>query len=243
MSLALLQPTPASGVWRLRLGWTQLYVLRNGTNFMLVDTGLCWERSSLKAALKEHNLTRCQGIVLTHGHCDHAGNAAWAKKHYKAPCFAHKEEAPFLETQRTYVPKGIRAVSAKGVMFAGGEWVYPVQRFNLDGYLQEDDEIATPAGVWRVIHTPGHTLGHISFFRESDGALLSGDALLNIVPFRQRNALSIPAPLFNSCTPQVFASARRLVALEPQIFLPGHGPPIGSHTAARLRNYAATLRF
>jgi glyoxylase-like metal-dependent hydrolase (beta-lactamase superfamily II) len=236
-------PTPASGVWRLRLAWTQVYVLTDGREFMLVDTGLCYERRQLQAALKERKISRCAGVLLTHGHCDHAGNAAWAKGQWDAPCFAHKNEAPFLETHRTYVPEGRRACSLKGVMFASGEWVYPVQRFKLDGYLQDGGEIETPAGLWRVFHTPGHTPGHISLFREADGALLSGDALLNIIPFQQRTGLSIPAPLFNSHTPQVFQSARRLATLQSRILLPGHGPPVESHLAACLRNYIRTLRF
>lgn len=210
---------------------------------MLLDTGLYWERSQLQTALKGQNLTRCHGILLTHGHCDHAGNAAWAKKHYNTFCFAHGSEAPFLETRRTYVPKGTRAFALKGVMFAGGEWVYPVPRFKLDGYFNDGDKVETPAGVWRVIHTPGHTPGHVSYFRESDGALLSGDALLNIIPFQQRSGLNIPAPLFNSNNAEVFKSARRLAALEPQTLLPGHGPPLANETAMRLRNYVNTLRF
>jgi glyoxylase-like metal-dependent hydrolase (beta-lactamase superfamily II) len=210
---------------------------------MLVDTGLCWERFQLQPELEAKHPMGCAGILLTHGHCDHAGNAAWAKRHWKAPCFAHESEASFLETRRTYVPTGGRALSLKGAMFAGGEWVYPVERFTLDGYLREGDALETPAGRWRVLHTPGHTPGHISFFREADGALLSGDALLNIIPFQGRNGLSIPAPLFNSNTAQVFQSARRLVALKPRILLPGHGPPIANQTAARLQNYVATLRF
>ncbi len=236
-------PTPARGVWRIRLAWTQAHVLADGNAFMIVDSGTYWERWQLLGALKESRFTNCCGILLTHGHCDHAGNAAFLKKHFAAAVFAHEKEAPFLETRRTYVPRGLRAVCPQGAMFAGGELVYPVPRFSLDRYLHEGDEIETPAGNWRVLHTPGHTQGHISFWRESDGALLSGDALLNIVPFTQRNGISIPAPLFNASDAQVFKSARRLATYEPRVLLPGHGPPVAEQTAARIHQYIATLRF
>lgn len=236
-------PTPARGVWRVRLAWTQTYVLADGADFMLVDSGLRGERARLLAALEEQNLTRCRGLLLTHGHCDHAGNAAFLQQHFGAPVWAHQKEAPFLETRRTYAPRGFRGLTPQGAMFAGGEFVFPVARLGLDGYLHEGEEIETPAGNWRVLHTPGHTQGHISFWRESDGALLSGDALLNIIPFTSRNGVSIPAPLFNWNNAAVFKSARRLATLEPRVLLPGHGPPMAERTAEQIHRYIATLRF
>lgn len=240
---ATLLPTAAKGVWRIRLAWTQAYVLANGADFMMVDSGTYWERWQLLGELKKGGFTRCRGILLTHGHCDHAGNAAFLKSHFDAPVWAHEIEAPFLETHLTYAPRGFRGVCPQGAMFVGGELVYPVPRLALENYLHEGDEIETPAGTWRVLHTPGHTKGHISYFRESDGVLISGDALLNIIPFTQRNGLSIPAPLFNWNDARVFKSARRLTELNANMLLPGHGPPVTEQTADRIHQYIKTLRY
>ena len=218
----------APNIWQIRLTWTQAYVLSNGSDFTLVDTGTRWDRERLLACLAALGLSpaHCHSILLTHGHCDHAGNAAFIVEQSGAKCYAHIDEASFLETHRTYVCRGLRALTPQGAMFAGGEVVFPVQRFKLSGLLRQGDCVVTPAGTWRVHHTPGHTLGHISLLREEDGVLLSGDALLTILPFSSRQGLSLPVALYNWDNRLVRQSARRIDALAPRILLPGHGRPL-----------------
>lgn len=236
-----LEVTP--NVWQIRLAWTQAYVLSDGTHFTLVDTGTRWDRDRLLGSLAAMNLNvgDCQSIVLTHGHCDHAGNAAFIAEQSDAKCYAHADEAPFLERRRTYVRRGLRALTPQGAMFAGGEVVFPVRRFKLNGLLREGDCVETPAGTWRVHHTPGHTPGHISFLREGDNVLLSGDALLTIMPFSSQQGLSLPVALYNWDNSLVRQSARRIAALAPRILLPGHGRPLTEQTAERIKDFTSTL--
>ncbi len=233
----------ASGIWQIRLAWTQVYVLSDGTHFSLVDTGTRWDRQRLLKALAALNLKvkNCQSILLTHGHCDHAGNAAFLVEQSGATCYAHVDEAPFLETRRTYVRPGLRTFTPQGLMFAGGEVVFPVRRHRIGALLRDGDGVETPAGAWRVHHTPGHTPGHLSLFRESDGVLLSGDALLTVVPFSSRQGLSLPVALYNWDSSVVPASARKLAALAPCVLLPGHGRPLTEQTAERISTFISTL--
>ncbi|MDQ3814761.1 MAG: MBL fold metallo-hydrolase, partial [Armatimonadota bacterium] len=148
----------APGVWSVVLPWTRAYILSDGVDFTLVDSGTRWDRRRLLAACAALRLvrSRCRSVLLTHGHCDHAGNAAFFAEHYGAKIHAHAEERAFLETRRTYVPRGWRALRTQGAMFACGEVFYPVRRRSLGAVLTEGDLVETPAGTWRVVHTPGH---------------------------------------------------------------------------------------
>lgn len=225
------------GVWQVRLPWVVAYILTNGKEWTLVDSGTRGDRIRLLQAVRALKLMPhdCHSVLLTHGHCDHSGNAAFFAARYKAPLHAHAEERIYIETPRTYIPRGPRAISRQGTMFALGEVFWPVKRRALDIVLQDGDVVQTPAGNWRVLHTPGHTPGHISYFREHDGVLLSGDAIINVVPFKRTEGLTLPLPIFSVDVEQAHQSARRLIGLTPRVLLPGHGRPILENTAAQLQ--------
>jgi glyoxylase-like metal-dependent hydrolase (beta-lactamase superfamily II) len=234
----------APGVRRLRLPWTCAYILSDGTNFSLVDTGTQRDRPLVMEALAALKLdpANCQSVLLTHGHCDHAGNAAYFAEEHGATYYAHGDEQQFLETSRTYGPRDVRGLGMQGWIFAVGEVLYPVWRRRLDVLLHEGDVVATPVGAWRVLHTPGHTPGHVCYFRESDGVLISGDALLTIVPFLRIEALAVPTFYFNSDTRQARRSTRRLGELATSILLPGHGRPLRENTAQSIQQFVASLK-
>ncbi len=228
-----------SCVWQVRLQWVFAYILTNGKEWTLVDSGTRWDRIRLLQAVRalKLRLRDCHSVLLTHGHCDHSGNAAFFARCHQAPLHAHVAERIYIETPRTYIPRGLRAISRQGTMFALGEVVWPVRRCEVDVVLHEGDVVHTPAGEWRVLHTPGHTPGHISYFREHDGVLLLGDAIINIVPYKRIEGLTLPLPIFSVDVEQGRESACRLIELAPRVLLPGHGRPIVRNTAARLHEF------
>lgn len=233
----------APGVWPLPLGWSCAYVLTDGGEFSLVDNGTRDDRRLLLAGLAAIGLEvrHCRQILQTHAHCDHAGNAAYIADRTGALLHTHVDEVPFMQTSRTYVPRGLRALSINGLIFAGAEFIYPVRRHRVDVVLQDNDVVETPAGPWRALHTPGHTPGHISFYREQDDTLISGDALLTIIPVRRVAGLSLPPWFFNSDTWQARRSLQRIFELRPSSLLPGHGRPMVEDTPARIEEYARKI--
>jgi hypothetical protein len=98
---------------------------------------------------------------------------------------------------------------------------------------------------WRWVHTPGHTAGHVSFFRDADRALIAGDA---VVTTKQESALAVlaqrpelhgPPMYFTQDWAASATSARTLAELDPQLVATGHGPPMrGAAAAAALRDLA-----
>ena len=88
--------------------------------------------------------------------------------------------------------------------------------------LREGDEVAG----FRVLDTPGHSPGHVSFWRESDRTLVCGDVLFNLNVLTLKRGLCEPPRLLTHDPALNRESARRLAQLQPALVLFGHGPPL-----------------
>jgi hydroxyacylglutathione hydrolase len=93
---------------------------------------------------------------------------------------------------------------------------------NVDRVLREGDEVAG----FQVLDTPGHSPGHVSFWRESDGVLILGDVLNAVNVTTGIRGLHEPPGSFTADPEENRRSARRLAALEPKLTLFGHSPPL-----------------
>ena len=99
----------------------------------------------------------------------------------------------------------------------------------VDRRLVEGDEVAG----FRVLDTPGHSAGHVAFWRESDGVLIAGDVFNTADPFTAIPGLSMPRNYFTPDPPANRRSAKRLGELQPKLLLVGHGPAVPRHAQAR----------
>jgi glyoxylase-like metal-dependent hydrolase (beta-lactamase superfamily II) len=92
---------------------------------------------------------------------------------------------------------------------------------------------------WRWIHTPGHTAGHVSLFRDRDRTLIAGDALTTtkqesmLAVVTQRLELHGPPAYYTQDWTATRESVRRLAALEPELLVTGHGEPFGGNPMRR----------
>jgi glyoxylase-like metal-dependent hydrolase (beta-lactamase superfamily II) len=141
------------------------------------------------------------------------------------PIWAGAADVPFLEAGE--VPPGARLVR---LLLGTFPPVTPARR------LHEGDEIG---GGFVALDVPGHTPGHLAFWREADRTLAVGDIIFNMHPATTRVGLR-EAPRLMSVDPAGNRRAvRRLAALAPALVLFGHGPPLAD--PARLRAFAASL--
>lgn len=198
--------------------------------FVLVDAGVPRSADEIEHAAKERfNLTGLpRAIILTHGHFDHVGSIIHLIEHWDVPVYAHEAELPYLTGQRDY-PKGNAEV---GGLVSRMSPMFPNHSINLDNHVQtlpEDRHVPHLPG-WEWIHTPGHTPGHISLYRSSDGTLVAGDALTTVEQrslydvFTQKEELHGPPPYFTSDWEAATTSVQQLAGLRPKRLITGHGP-------------------
>jgi glyoxylase-like metal-dependent hydrolase (beta-lactamase superfamily II) len=112
-------------------------------------------------------------------------------------------------------------------------WVgppHPVARV-----LVEGDDVAG----FTVLETPGHSPGHVAYWRESDRVLILGDVLNNMNLLTGIPGLHEPPAAFTPDPPRNRASARRLAELRPRLSCFGHGPPL--RDPGRLADFVAQL--
>lgn len=243
------------GIYSIGLAWGRAYVLVENGEAALIDTGLPKDRETLLGALRDLGVEdRIRTVYLTHAHCDHAGNAALFSRRRRGQTSAfppgeasialHREEAPYLSLpKRSYAPRGLHLLtrSHTAFLFAMSELLHPVERCGADQLLEDGDLVPAPGGPLRVVHCPGHTPGHIAFFRERDGILFSGDAVINIIPVKRVTGLSLPMRILTEDWEQAKQSARRLAELRPSLLLGGHGRPLEEEAAPRLLAWANAL--
>src|SRR5699024_6314002 len=98
---------------------------------------------------------------------------------WQVPVYAHELELPFLTGEKSY-PEPDSTV--EGGLLAKISPMYPNDPINIGSAVQalpENEEVPGLKG-WRWIHTPGHSPGQVSLFRESDGVLIAGDAFITV---------------------------------------------------------------
>jgi glyoxylase-like metal-dependent hydrolase (beta-lactamase superfamily II) len=142
--------------------------------------------------------------------------------------YAHALELPYLTGRSSYPPPDPTVGGGLMARLAG---LYPRKPIDLGARVQalpEDGTVPSMPG-WRWIHTPGHTAGHVSLFRESDRALIAGDAFVTtkqesaLAVLTQRREIHGPPAYFTTDWPAARASVERLAALEPSLAVTGHG--------------------
>jgi hydroxyacylglutathione hydrolase len=77
-----------------------------------------------------------------------------------------------------------------------------------------------------VIHTPGHTPGHVIYLRDSERVAIAGDLLANFNFLKRREELMEPPWFFSWDRAENRRSVRKLIELKPQLVCFGHGPPL-----------------
>ena len=202
-------------------------------NWVLIDAGMpqSEEKIITEAQARFGENARPRAIILTHGHFDHVGAVVELASHWDVPVYAHELELPFLTGIQKYPEPD---PSVEGGLVAKLSGFFPDEPVNLQGRIQTlpaDGTVPEMPG-WRWIHTPGHTVGHVSFFRESDGALIAGDAFITVrqdallkVLFQEKE-VNGPPRYYTTDWNASRESVRKLAALKPSVAITGHGLPM-----------------
>ena len=240
----------APGVWGMKDVFVNFYMVQDSStnNWVLIDTGLKWSVGKIKgmaSMLFGENPPSC--IVLTHGHFDHVGSVKRLADLWNVPVYAHYLEMPYLTGKSSYPPPDS---TVEGGMMAKMSFAYPKGPIDLKERVHTLPDNGQVPGLpeWRFFHTPGHAPGHISLYRESDGVLLAGDAVVTtkaesaLSVMMQTKKLSGPPKYFTPDWQSAAWSVEQLAALEPEVLATGHGRPMsGEKMRNSLHNLAKTF--
>lgn len=181
---------------------------------VLIDTGFPGDLGRIRKAMTRAGVgpRDVRAILQTHGHLDHAGNTAALREWTGAPVYAHPLEQAHLDGVFPYA--GLARVC--GALEAVGRGVTRYRPARIDVPLADGDVLPFWGGL-RVVHLPGHTLGHCGFLSLRHDLLFSGDLW---VRFLLRTQLS--PRIFTAAPALVLPSLRRVRDLNPRWIVPGH---------------------
>jgi glyoxylase-like metal-dependent hydrolase (beta-lactamase superfamily II) len=237
----------ADGVYRMVTLMSNVFFLEQSGQWVLVDAGLPGYSAAIRREASRLFSTPPAAILLTHGHFDHVGSVDVLSRAWRVPVYAHPLEMPYLTGRSAYPPPDPTV--------GGGtqSWFAPLMpRGPID--LGTRTRMLPPAGAvpvldeWQWVATPGHTPGHVSFYRPSDGALVAGDA---VVTTRQESTMHVltqrervwrPPAYFTTDWIAARRSVEQLALLEPNVLATGHGHAMyGEEMRTQLRDLAANF--
>ncbi|MFD1038281.1 MBL fold metallo-hydrolase [Virgibacillus byunsanensis] len=200
-------------------------------DWVLVDAGLPKAAPEIRSVVVDRfgRKSRPSAIILTHGHFDHVGGLLELIEEWDVPVYAHELEMPYLTGEKSY-PEPDSTV--EGGILAKISPMYPNQPINLSNVVKALPEDNSVPGLeeWKWVHTPGHTPGHVSFYRENDGVLISGDAFITVRQdsfynvLMQNAEVNGPPRYLTTDWQEAWESVKTLAELQPKMVVSGHGP-------------------
>jgi glyoxylase-like metal-dependent hydrolase (beta-lactamase superfamily II) len=261
----------APGVYCMEVGKgimrSNVYFVRSGSSWALIDTASAnYGRVIQEAAESLFGAnTRPATILLTHDHPDHAGSTLELARRWGCLAYVHPDELQLVTMDSTTYLSTVKKYANPLDNWVILPLLRLMPRRRRESMLSESSfkDVARAfdpgTGVpglpdWECIPTPGHTPGHVSFFRPSDRVLITGDAVLTVhlnslwgflLWGYRRNKQRLSGPPWYTTWSWRAAkeSVASLARLEPRVLACGHGLPMsGIRTASKLRAFADHFR-
>ena len=206
-----------SEIHRIRCGNGNCYIIENGVDGILVDTG---KKEFVNRVLEACRQYHVKLIVLTHAHFDHAENAAQISNALGIPIGMSEKDCNLIQSNanqslsaETFFGKIVLWASLKDFS------VRTMQEFKPDIFLKDGDSLSEYGVDASIIALPGHTEGSIGIDVENKG-LIVGDALMNMF-------YPTVSMLYHNKS-EMLESAGKISKLGNRIIYFGHGKPMSN---------------
>ena len=188
-----------------------VYLVADAGQAIIIDSGFADDDSATRRLdyLKGIGSPRVELIVITHHHLDHVGGARRLQEATGARIAMHPEEERLLRESLGRSPAGGAVYERDARRASAG--------LTVDLPLNDGDALPVGGLSLRVLHTPGHSPGHLCLFLEGEKVLFSGDNVLGL------GTTAVPPPPTGDMA-RYIESLKRMKALNAALICPGHGP-------------------
>jgi hydroxyacylglutathione hydrolase len=194
------------------------YLIKTEAGCFLIDTGIKKKRSQLEQELIEAGCSPgdLKLIIITHGHIDHVGNAAYLRDKHGAKIAMHGGDSAMVNSGDMFIDTRGGIVIGLAGAFMKILGLSDYERFTPDIVLEDGQDLSPHGLDASVIHTPGHSEGSICI-HTAEGDLFCGDLFNNTKKPEKASIIQDPEKLE--------ASVEKIRALEYKTVYPGHGKP------------------
>jgi hydroxyacylglutathione hydrolase len=195
---------------------TNCYLLHNETGFYLIDTGLKKRRNQLEKSLTDAGCLPgdLKLIILTHGHVDHIGNAAYLRDKYGASIAMYPGDVNMVTGSGMFADAPPSLMIKIVGFFMNITGLGDFEKFTPDIMLTDNQSLKEYGLSATVLHTPGHSKGSISIYTDEED-LFCGDIFSGSME-------GVTTLVDQTCLDK---SVKQLKALNTKGVYPGHGKP------------------
>lgn len=226
----MLKKNVADGIHCVEDSHVNWYIVEGDDGLTVVDAGLPTSWTSLQHALAGigRRQSDIRAVVLTHGHFDHLGFAEQLRSETGAAVYIHDNDVPLTRHPRQYgrarpltwyLLTQVKAMPIVARFVANRAWwPKPLKQV----HRIRESRLSVP-GQPRVIPTPGHTLGHCAFHFPDRDAVIAGDAVVTLNPYRGSRTPQIVSGAATADPERALESLGALADTGARTVLVGHG--------------------
>ncbi len=217
--------------------YVNAFLVDSAEGVAIMDTGMPKRADRSLAGLRDigRRPAEVHSIVITHHHIDHTGSVRALVSAIGAPVFVHRADAPVV-LGTVPSPSANRATLAGWLLGPVIDRLLP--RYQPPPGVTEigDGDVLPFAGGALVVHTPGHTPGHVSLLLGSKRLLIVGDAASSF-----RGDAGAPIGMYTEDMAMARRSIERLAGLEFDTACFGHGAALHGRANAAFRSLVERL--
>lgn len=223
-------------------------IVRDDSGYLIIDGGYPADTPLVLRSLRHLGLDPADAaaMLITHGHVDHTGSAAYFAKTFNTPILcsaselAHvrgleKHQVTFGQVlPRLWRPRVLRWTLH--AIAAGALKAEPAK----SAQAWTDEALRALPGSPVPLLSSAHTPGHTSYLLPAASVLVTGDLLVTGHPLSPAVGPQTLDPVFHLHPGQAVAAMDVLIGVDASLILPGHGPALRSGPAAAVAVAAAT---